>query len=169
MFPAPAVILSEKYCDLAEERASLYCSMWVWYISMWMVSPVFLDRRSSWRHFAFNWRSCGENQGAERGKVTVRVLRGASEFRRVWSSLLYDETSCSGLHGEGMEGKHSIPVWRSVMLMFFILRKDMVRGGLDLDNVRLKLNETSMWSEMGRQTAEQLRGVTPVQQTMSKI
>lgn len=66
-------------------------------------------------------------------------------------------------------GKLSMPVVRSARLMFEMLRKDMTRNCLNLDNVKLKLNKISMWSEIGRSTAEQLRGVRPEQQTKSKM
>ena len=48
-----------------------------------------------------------------------------------------------------------MPVVRSARLIFFMLRKDMTRDCLVLDNVRHRLNETSLWSEMGRSAAEQ--------------
>ena len=62
-----------------------------------------------------------------------------------------------------------MPVVRSARLIFFMLRKDMTRGCLVLDSVRHRLNETSLWSEMGRSAAEQFLGVKPEQQTKSKV
>jgi len=52
------------------------------------------------------------------------------------------------------------PVVRTASLMFEMWRKDMTRNCMNLDHVKLKSNEISMWSEMGSETRATEQHVT---------
>ena len=54
-------------------------------------------------------------------------------------------------------------------LIFFMFRKDMRRGVLEMERVSLTANERRKWSVMGSSSAVMLRGVTPEQHIKSRI
>ena len=64
-----------------------------------------------------------------------------------------------------------MPVERSSMLMFLMFRNDMTRDCFVLENDRFKSNVMSLWSVMvvAGVMAEQFPGMTPVQQTISRV
>ena len=70
-----------------------------------------------------------------------------------------------------MMGRLIMPVERSSWLMFLIFRNDMTRDCFVLESDRFKSNVMSLWSVMmgGRLIAEQFPGMTPEQQTISRV
>ena len=69
------------------------------------------------------------------------------------------------------ESRVKVAMWeeRESRLMSLILRKEMTRGGLEMERRRVTLSERRKWSIIWSLSAVQLEGVKPEQQIKSRV
>lgn len=111
------------------------------------------------------------NQGEDLVKVTVRVRRGARVSSTESKIVLYWLTK---LAGKGdcrfrVDSDAENTLFRSEMLSFLTLRKDIVRCLTVLDVGIEMLKTKNLWSDMERSNALRLKGVSPEQQIKSSV
>ena len=109
------------------------------------------------------------NQGADDEKETERVLTGARELRILLRPLLYMFTRSLGLvDGSGLRVVLILDLKISMSIAFRFLN-EIVLGSFIADRERETLNVMSWWSVMGRESEVNLLGVSPEQQTKSRM